>query len=163
MTPLSRFTLFHSSLPVDGLVVENPIGWDTAVISLERHKDYHSLFEYFKGTFLWFGTGMETLKAIEKAFGPNTTVRLTIDISFKAGVFVNVFTGKIDLWQIEEIIIADRQDYKMTAPIVQDDFVTRFEQLHNGMRTDVTGATGDEDSLYRECHVISMCFAAVAT
>ena len=70
MTPLSRFTIFHSSLPVEGLVVENPVGWDTVVLSLERHKDYQSLFQYFKGNFMWFGLAMRTLKTIEKEFRP---------------------------------------------------------------------------------------------
>lgn len=126
MTPLSRFTLFHNSLPAEGLVVENPIGWDTAVISLERSKDYHSLVEYFKGNFMWYGLGMSTLKQIEADFGVNASVRLEIDLSYKAGIFVNLFIGRIKLQQLEEIIIADRENYKMTVPIIRDDFWSKF-------------------------------------
>jgi len=107
-------------------VVENPIGWDTAVISLERHKDYHSLIENFKGNFMWYGTAMETLKQIETDYGINAIVGLEIDISYKEGVFTNLFTGQIKLPQLEEIIIADRVHYKMTAPIIRDDFWTKF-------------------------------------
>lgn len=126
MTPLSRFTIFHSSLPVEGLVVENPIGWDTVVLSLVRHKDYQSLFQYFKGNFMWFGLAMRTLKTIEKNFGPNAIVRLEIDISFKTSVFINLYEGKFELSQLEEILIAEKEHYKMTVPIVQDDFITKF-------------------------------------
>ena len=126
MTPLSRFTIFHSSLPVEGLVVENPVGWDTVVLSLVRHKDYQSLFQYFKGNFMWFGLAMRTLKTIEKNFGPNAIVRLEIDISFKTSVFINLYEGKFELSQLEEILIAEKEHYKMTVPIVQDDFITKF-------------------------------------
>ncbi|MBX4188402.1 MAG: hypothetical protein KW793_04715, partial [Candidatus Doudnabacteria bacterium] len=126
MTPLSRFTFFHSSLPVEGLVVENPIGWDTAVISLERHKNYHSLIEYFKGNFMWYGLGMSTLKEIQAGFGFNTVIGLEIDISFKIGVYTNIFIGQVKLPTSEEIIIADREDYKITAPILREDFWTKF-------------------------------------
>jgi len=122
MTPVSRFTLFHSSLPVEGLVVENPIGWETAVISLERHKDYHSLIEDFKGNFMWYGLGMSTLKS----FSINDIVRLEIDLSYKAGIWTNLFIGQPKLPQQEEIIIADREAYKMTVPIIRDDFWTKF-------------------------------------
>lgn len=126
MTPYSRFTFSHSSLPGGSLVVENPIGWDTAVISLERHKEYHSLVEEFKGNFMWYGLGMSTLKQIEADYGFNAIVGLTIDISFKSGVFTNLFTGQIKVAQLEEIMIADREHYKMTAPIIRDDFWTKF-------------------------------------
>ena len=126
MTPQSRFTIFHSSLPVEGLVVKDPIGWDTVVLSLERHKDYHSLFEYFKGTFMWYGEAMQILKTIEKDFGINAYVRLEIDLSYKSGVWVNIYEGKIELPQLEEVMIADKAQYKMTVPIVQDDFITKF-------------------------------------
>lgn len=126
MTPLSRFTLFHSSLPAEGLVVENPIGWDTAVLSLVRHDNYYSLVKMFKGNFMWYGEGMATLKQIAKDFGPKAYVILTIDLSFKAGVFINIFRGQPKLKQLEEIIIADRENYKMTVPIIRDDFWTKF-------------------------------------
>lgn len=126
MTPQSRFTIFHSSLPVEGLVVKDPIGWDTVVLSLERHKDYHSLFQYFKGNFMWYGEAMKILKTIEKDFGINAYVRLEIDLSYKTGVWVNIYEGKIELPQLEEVMIADKAQYKMTIPIVQDDFITKF-------------------------------------
>lgn len=126
MTPLSRFKLFHSSLPGGELEVENPVGWDTAIISLERDKEYHSLVEYFKGNFMWYGLAMRTFKTIENDYGPNAVVGITIDVSFKSGVFINLFTGRVKLWQLEEIIIADRAHYKMTIPIIRDDFWTKF-------------------------------------
>lgn len=126
MTPLTRFTIFHSSLDPAGVVVENPIGWDTAVISLVRHDFFHSLVEEFKGNFMWYGEGMRILKEIEASYGFNAIVTLTIDLSYKVGVYTNIFTGQVKLAQIEEHIIADREDYKMTVPIVRDDFWVKF-------------------------------------
>lgn len=126
MTPITRFTIGHSSLSGGSLVVENPIGWKEVVLSLERDKDYHSLVEYFKGNFMWYGEGMKALKQIETDYGINAVVTLTIDVSFKTDVYTNLFQGTIKLPQLEEIIIADREHYKMTAPIIKDDFWTKF-------------------------------------
>lgn len=126
MTPLSRFTIFHSSLPVEGVVVKDPVGWDTVVISLARDKDFHSLVEGFKGSFMWYGDAMKLFKTIEKDFGINAEVRIEIDLSYKEGVFISLFKGQIKLSDIEEIITAKKTDYKYTGPIIKDGFWEKF-------------------------------------
>ena len=126
MTPLSRFTFFHSSLPVEGVVVKDPAGWNTVLISLARDKDFHSLVEGFKGSFMWYGDAMNILKTIERNFGINSEVRIEIDLSYKKGVFISLFKGQIKLSEIEEIITAKRTDYKYTGPIIKDGFWEKF-------------------------------------
>lgn len=126
MTPLLRITFQHASLPGGSAVVKNPDGWQTSVISLTRHEVYHSLVEEFKGNFLWFGDALEIVKAIEASDGINAVIGVLFDLSYKAGIYVNLFTGQLKAIQLEEIIIADRTAYKLIAPIIRNDFWSKF-------------------------------------
>ena len=43
------------------------------------------------------------------------------------------------------------------AEVIEDNhFVTRFEQLHDGVRTDVAGTAGNEDGLYCRRHDLGL-------
>lgn len=127
MTPTLRVTIFHSSLDPGGLVVENPDGWDSLVTSFTRHKEYHSLIKEFKGNFSWFGPCLSELKSIEIAFGPNTIVIVKFDLTYDYGSsYSNLFEGRFKLFQLEEILIADRENYRLNVPIIRDDFWTSF-------------------------------------
>lgn len=127
MTPTLRVTIFHSSLDPGGLVVENPDGWDSLVTSFTRHKEFHSLIKEFKGNFSWFGLCLTTLKKIESDFGPNTIVTVMFDLTYDYGSsYNNLFEGKFKLFQLEEIIVADRENYRLNVPIIRDDFWTNF-------------------------------------
>ena len=46
---------------------------------------------------MWYGEAMQILKTIETNFGINAYVRLEIDLSYKSGVWVNIYEGKIEL------------------------------------------------------------------
>jgi len=125
MTPALRTTYYHSSLPGGQLVVKNPIGWQEITISLDRDPDFHSLVEYFKGDFGWYGSARTTLKAIENASGLNTEVRVVLEVSFKEGVWKLLHDGLMKLSQIEEIYKGTRP-YKALCPITRDDFWSKF-------------------------------------
>lgn len=145
MTPAIRTIFYHASLSGAQLEVKNPAGWQDLAVSLERHDEYHTLIEYFKGNFLWYGNAMSTLKAIEAASGINTDVRVTFEISFKEGVWELIFEGLIKLAQLEEIFAADREA-KLLAPVIRDDFWSKFinrikQPVNLESTTDLDGGT----------------------
>lgn len=121
-----RFTLSH---PESGLTEEitEPDGWKDAVLKLDRHEEFHSLFEYFEGSFIFYGNngvvdgGIETIKVILRNYGIDTTLIITIDLTYDEVNFLNVFTGQLSLVDSEEI-----PDNKMRIPIIRDDNWQKF-------------------------------------
>lgn len=123
-TPHFRFTFFNTALYPAGVVVPAPLGWKDASISLERHKEYHSLIEYFKGSFLWYGLARQVIREVEDDQGPEAELRCLIEVTYGAG-FETVFDGLIDISQQEDIAKAG-SFYKQQAPIIRDDFWAKF-------------------------------------
>jgi hypothetical protein len=120
-----RFTISHSIL--DSLEITEPDGWRDAVLKLERHDDFHSLIEYFDGSFILYGNngvvngGIDFVKEIEQAFGPDETILIDIDITFDDVTFSNVFNGQYKIVDLEEM-----PNNKMRIPIIRDDFWAKF-------------------------------------
>lgn len=123
MTPQFRFTMFNATVSPSGTVVNQPVGWRDAGPSLERDGRYHSLIEYFKGSFIWFGTARQFIIDVEDNEGPEGQIRLLIEIYYS--VWETVFDGKIDISQLEDVTKVGTY-YKMSAPIIRDDFWSRF-------------------------------------
>lgn len=125
MTPQYRFTFFNTTLAPGGQVVAQPVGWKDASISLTRDPNYHSLVEFFKGSFIWFGSARQFIRDVEDVEGPDAQIRVLIELSFDGSTFQTVFDGTVDVSQIEDIALANRF-YKAVVPIVQNDPWVKF-------------------------------------
>lgn len=124
MTPSTRFTFFHDTVSPSGTVVNQPLGWRDIVLSLTRDPAYHSLIEYFKGGFVWYGSARTFIMDCEDADGPEVKIRCLIEIRY-AATWSTIFDGLIDVSQKEELSMANRF-YKYAAPIIRNDFWATF-------------------------------------
>jgi hypothetical protein len=120
-----RFLLSHA---IEGsLEIDEMDGWKDAVMKLERHEDFHSLIEYFDGSFIFYGNngtingGLDFIKNIEQTYGLDETITIDIDLTFDEVDFTNVFNGQFKLTDLEEMV-----DNKMRLPIIRDDFWAKF-------------------------------------
>jgi hypothetical protein len=120
-----RFVLSHA---IEGsLEIDEMDGWKDAVMKLERHDDFHSLIEYFDGSFIFYGNngtingGLDFIKNIEQTYGLDETITIDIDLTFDEVDFTNVFNGQFKLTDLEEMV-----DNKMRLPIIRDDFWAKF-------------------------------------
>lgn len=128
--PVFKFTLTHSASGTSRIISE-PIGWKECVLKLERHVDFHSIIEYFEGPsggFMFYGKdgtidgGCEYIKHIEKTYGFNTKLQISVDLSFNDGVSYNaVFSGILSLGHLKEF-----PDNKISVPILPDTIWTKF-------------------------------------
>ncbi len=140
--PIFRFTLNNS---VDGsLIISEPDGWTKSILKLERHEDYHSLIEYFTGSFIFYGNngdlngGIDYILAIERAQGFEAIITILIEVSFDSGETYNtIFNGQLDLTGIQHI-----KDNKIEVPIIRNDFWTKFI-----LRNEIPVAINSNDNL----------------
>lgn len=124
--PTFRFTLSHDVL--GSQVISEPMGWADAKLKLERHEDYHSLVEYFEGSFIFYGSngvddgGIDFIRSVESAYGVDAVLNIVIEVSFDDGdSFETVFTGLLDLSDIQET-----KNNKAEIPIIRNDFWAKF-------------------------------------
>jgi len=122
MTPQFRFTMFHDTVSPSGTVVVQPIGWKDASVSLTRDPRFHSLVEYFKGSFIWYGNARQFIRDVED-IGPEEKLRILIEIYYSA--WETLFDGVIDIIQLEDLSKKETF-YKLTAPIIRNDFWAKF-------------------------------------
>jgi hypothetical protein len=120
-----RFILSHE---IEGSIeISEPDGWRDAVLKLDRHETFHSLIEYFEGSFIFYGNngvvngGIDFIKSIIRTYGIDTTIEITIDITFDEETFDNVFTGQLGIADKEEV-----ENNKMRVPIIRDDQWAKF-------------------------------------
>lgn len=119
-----RFTLSHDVL--GSIEIDEPDGWITSVLKLERHEEFHSLIEYFDGSFILYGNngivngGIDFVKEAEQ-LGPDETITVDIDVTFDDITFSNVFNGQYKIVDLEEM-----PNNKMRIPIIRDDFWAKF-------------------------------------
>lgn len=120
-----RFTLSHAIL--GSLEVSEFDGWANAVLKLERHEEFHSLIEYFDGSFILYGNngivngGIDFVKEVELNYGVDATILIDIDLTFDEISFSNVFNGQFKLSDLEEM-----PNNKLRIPIIRDDFWSKF-------------------------------------
>ncbi len=134
MTPQGRVTFFHSSLPVEGVVVTEPAGLEDLILQRDRHPVYSSLVRMIEGNFLWMGTALQIIKEVKAAFGFNSVLTVHIDISYKRNVWENIFTGQLSIKQFNEAFKNNPEKYQASATLIQEDFWTRFI---NGLKKSV--------------------------
>lgn len=128
--PTFKFTIYNDGLYPNGIVLQNndrlfhPVAWKDSSLKLDRHKDYHSLVEYFESGFIWFGQARDIIREIEDDQGIDAKIRLVVEIMYKHSWDL-LFDGQIDISQIEDIAKADKF-YKTQAPIIRDGFWSKF-------------------------------------
>lgn len=114
-----RFTLTHAI--VGSLEIQEPDGWFDAVLKLERHNDFHSLIEYFEGSFIFYGDSTEFVDSVELSYGYDAQIDISIEYTQDNVIFDNVFQGQLDLSQSVRM-----PDNKIQIPIIRNDFWARF-------------------------------------
>lgn len=120
-----RFTLQYESEIVE---INEPDGFADATMKLARDKDFHSLIEFFEGSFIFYGKkvgqvdgGIHTIKEWEQIGGPDVTILIFIDFTYDENNFFQLFSGQLDISLAEEL-----GDNKMRIPIIRDDFWAKF-------------------------------------
>jgi hypothetical protein len=91
-------------------LISDPLGWKQSKFVLERDKDFHSLVEYFNGSFVFYGSngiddgGIDFIKSIEKTYGFDADIEIKAEISVDAGLSYNIaYDGLLDLANLQEI------------------------------------------------------------
>lgn len=119
-----RFLISHAIL--GSIEINEPDSWKESVLKLERHEEFHSLIEYFEGSFILYGNngivngGIDFVKEAEQ-IGPDETITVDIDVTFDEITFSNVFNGQYKIVDLEEL-----PNNKMRIPIIRDDFWAKF-------------------------------------
>lgn len=119
MTPQFKFTFYNAALYPAGIVVNQPLGWKQAKSSLSRDPVFNSLIEYFKGSFVWYGTARAVIVEVKNDQGPAAILRVVVEEFYLT--WATIFDGLIDISQIEHITKVGTF-YKNSAPIIRDDF-----------------------------------------
>lgn len=118
-----RFTLTNESGSIE---INEPDGWEDAVLKLARDKDFHSLIEFFDGSFIFYGDngvvngGLHWIKDIEQIQGVDATIEIVIEYA-PDSEYIEIFSGQLDLSLAEEM-----PNNKMRIPIIRDDFWSNF-------------------------------------
>lgn len=128
MTPRFRWTLFNDTLYPTGIEVNEPSGWADCELTLERDKDYYSLVELFEGQFIWFGEAKTKIDLIRNTQGPDAKAGIIIELTYDSSTYMPVFDGLLDLIQAENVSLG-AQYYKLSVPIIRDDFWASFMNL----------------------------------
>jgi len=123
-----RFTYSHA---IEGsFIASEPSGWDKCTIGLERHPDFNSLVEYFKGSMGFYGSngdqdgGRDWILNIEKIYGADAEVDVKVEIDeYDDGHFVTIFTGQQAIGLLIETL---DQDHMVECTFTQNDFWTRI-------------------------------------
>lgn len=138
MTPQFKFEFFHDILAPAGIIVNEPLGWKDAEISLTRDPVYNSLIEYFKGTFIWYGKARQFIIDAETLdfFDAKIGVKISIRYNY---VWDEVFMGALDIEALEDISKAGTF-YKCTCPIIRDDFWAKLI-ARKAMQVDLASST----------------------
>lgn len=120
-----RFTLSHAILGSQEITA--PDGWKDAVLKLERDKNFHSLIEYFDGSFIFYGSdgivngGIDFIRQVETSYGFDADLSITVEISVDGYTYETVFIGLLKLEALQEM-----EDNKMQVPIIRNDFWAKF-------------------------------------
>lgn len=121
-----RITLSHATLGEKE--INEPEGWPGITLKLERHPDYHSLFELFDGEFWFYGTngfvdgGLDFILEAERLDGPDTTVDILSELSLDDINFTELFNGQLLLSGMRKT-----QDNRALIPVIRNDFSAKFK------------------------------------
>lgn len=112
----------------ESIQISEPDGWKDAELKLERHPDFHTLVEYFTGSFVFYGKsgningGLDFIKTVDSNYGPDANIQIYIEASFDEGAsYEEVFDGLLDLSELQET-----KYNKLEVPIIRNDLWARF-------------------------------------
>ena len=111
----------------DSLEINEPDGWKQAVMKLARDEDFHSLIEFFDGSFIFYGDngtvngGIHFIEFYEVTKGVDVTLNLLIEIAPDDLTYETCFEGQLDLSNAERL---PRNKYRI--PVIRDDFWAKF-------------------------------------
>lgn len=120
-----RFTLTHSS---GSQVIDEPIGWKTIKLILERDPEYHSLVEFFETPLIFYGRnsrkdgGKVFIDNILENYGFDEVIEILIQASQNGAAYTTVFNGILSLEQAKTL-----DSRKIQIPITRNDFWTAFK------------------------------------
>jgi hypothetical protein len=132
-----RFTLTHA---IEGsIVISEPDGWKDATIGFERHADFHSLVEFFKSSFMSYGSngtedgGRDWVLNIEKNYGVDEDIELLVEIDPNdTEEYETIYTGQISLNLLVENLDEDHMaQLVFTQKSFWTKFVSRFQNKVN--------------------------------
>jgi hypothetical protein len=132
-----RFTLTHA---IEGSkVISEPDGWKDATIGFERHADFHSLVEFFKSSFMSYGSngtedgGRDWVLNIEKTYGVDEDIELLVEIDPNdTDEYEAIYTGQISLNLLVESLDEDHMaQLVFTQKSFWTKFVSRFQNKVN--------------------------------
>lgn len=121
-----RITLSHATLGTK--VINEPDGWKDLVMRLERHEQYHSLFELFEGEFWFYGSnnnvdgGLDFILEAEALDGPDVTIDITNEISLDDINFTELFVGQLLVSGIRKT-----EENRALIPVIRNDFSAKFK------------------------------------
>jgi len=111
----------------ESLEISEPDGWKQAVMRLARDEDFHSLIEFFDGSFIFYGNngvingGISFIEFLEITKGVDVTIILMIEIAPDDLTYEPCFTGQLDISNAERL-----KDNKYRIPVIRDDFWAKF-------------------------------------
>jgi hypothetical protein len=123
--PVFRFTLTHDQL--GSILISEPDGWSDAILKVERHPDFHSLVEYFEGSFIFYGEndydngGADFIRSVESQYGFDTEIEIDIEVTFDNENYETIFSGLLDLTGLQEV-----KDNKIEVPIIRNSLWAKF-------------------------------------
>lgn len=120
-----RFTLNNSIL--GSHEISELDGWEDAKLKLERDKNFHSLVEYFDGSFIFYGNngvvdgGYDYINEVDQTQGPDAVLEITIELSLNGYSYTTLFNGLVKMDSIVRL-----GNNQIQAAIVPNDFWSKF-------------------------------------
>lgn len=130
-----RFTLSHDTLGNEQ--INEPGGWDTAKIILERDLNWYSLLENYEGlgdngAFMFYGEdsvnngGLNFIERVEQNYGPDSRIGIDIDFAIDNETYSNLFNGILKIYEKKR-----RDKNQIDVPVIQEDFWSKFTNRLN--------------------------------
>lgn len=122
-----RYTLSHAI--AGNKIISEPVGWDRAVLSLERHEKFHSLLESFKSGFESYGSngeqdgGRDFIKSIEDVYGPDADLLVLIEANDDEVNWITLFEGEVPIGLLEESL---ELSHLLTLAFTNQGYWTKF-------------------------------------
>lgn len=139
---------------LNGLEVEEPIGWDTIVFRAQR-MEYSGVDQVFSSDVQFYGEGARFLKGVYDSFFINSSVTFKITTDQAVNNEPWVFIGQVNFALYEETNVCDTDSWLVSVGIIEDNFREKFKSrmgtdldlfttkdLDNNVVPALTSATG---------------------
>lgn len=120
-----RFTFYNDDLAPVGLVVNEPDGWKSAQLILERHEKYHCVVKYFQADLLWYGAAADFIRQVISEQGPIAILECKIEFSEEINLWSELVLFRMDLSK-KEGFSKGQYNYKIKVPLTQESEWIKF-------------------------------------